>query len=81
MHQKEHTKIAKKCVQCPLKRATSRYEKPLTDVISKNKLTSLKYSPAKSPSMQATALQNDCNYFPIICILSCQERSGDFSAM
>ena len=54
-------------------------EKPITDVISKNKLTLFSYTPAKSPSkqkMQVAALKNDCNLFSRLYI-SCQTRSGD----
>jgi len=57
-------------------------EKPISDVIPKNKLTLLRYSPAKSLSkqkMQVTALQNDCNLFSRLYI-SCQTRSGDLDA-
>ena len=56
--------------------------KPITDVISKNKLTLLRYTPAKTPSkqkMQIMALQNDCNLFSRLFI-SCQIRSGDIDA-
>jgi len=59
-----------------------RCEKPITDVISKNKLTLLRYTPAKTLSkqkMQITALQNDCNLFSRLFI-SCQTRSGDLDA-
>ena len=54
-------------------------EKPITDVISKNKLTLLSHTPDKSPSkhkMQVAVLKNDCNLFSRLYI-SCQTRSGD----
>ena len=41
-----------------------KYEKPITDVMPKNKLTLLRYTPAKSLSkekMRAAVLQDDCN--------------------
>ena len=54
-------------------------EKPITDVIPKNKLILLSHPPPKPPSkqkMKVTALKNDCNLFSRLYI-SCQTRSGD----
>ena len=54
-------------------------EKPITDVISKNKLALFSYTPTRPPSkhkMQVAALKNDCNLFSRLYI-SCQTRSGD----
>jgi len=59
-------------------------EKPtcITDGIPKNKLTLLRYTPAKSLSkqkMRVAAQQNDCSLFSRLYI-SCQTRSGDLDA-
>ena len=54
-------------------------EKPISDVIPKNKLVLLSHPPTKPCSnqkMQVTALKNDCNLFSRLYI-SCQTRSGD----
>ena len=54
-------------------------EKPVTDVISKNKLPLLSSTPLKPHSkqkMQVAALKNNCSLFSRLYI-SCQTRSGD----
>ncbi len=54
-------------------------DKPVTDVISKNNLPLLKYTPSKGSSkqkMQIEALKSNCNLFSRLYV-SCQARSGN----
>ena len=54
-------------------------EKPITDILSKNKLPLFSRPSVKYPSrrkMQIATLKNDCNLFSHLYI-SCQSRDGD----
>lgn len=54
-------------------------EKPLTDAITKNKLSLFSTAPTKSPSkgkLQLDSLKSDCNLFYRLYV-TCQNRDGD----
>lgn len=78
MHEGVSTMIGKEQYEIYVEERLEKCEKPITEVITKNKLALFR-TPAKRSSrqkMQVTALKNDCSLFSRLFI-SCQTRDGD----